>query len=32
MLYKGENTMLYEDPEAVVGMDKQKLKELNYQI
>lgn len=32
MLHKGENVQLYEDPEFVVGQDKQKLKYLNNMI
>jgi hypothetical protein len=29
IMYKGENTGLYEDPDYVVGMDRARLRELN---
>ena len=32
MLYKGESVQLYEEPDFVVGVDRQRLKELNRRI
>ena len=32
LLYRGENTGLYQDPDYVVGIDRPRLKFLNEQL
>ena len=32
VMNKGENTALFEDPDFMVGQDKQRIRELNRQV